>query len=439
MGVFALGALAMSLGMLRTPAALQQNQNALDAAFRKFWQADDPAGAERAARGVEATGAGFDALLETLKRGRAYGRARTGRVDMPTHDEEITLDNIVEIPSEYDHVRAWPVRVSLHGGVGRQPPPPEDPPARTLVNRMPIPGEIVILPRAWANSAWWTAKQVENVSRLLDSVKRRYNVDESRVYITGFSDGGTGVYFFAMREATPWAACMPLHGQPLVLAKSRRSVDGLLFPANVANCPLRMVNGGRDPLYPAASVAPFADLFRRAGGVLEFQVNPDAAHDLSWWPADQARFQAFLEAHPRIAHPDRISWETERTDRYNRFRWIVIERLGSRSSDRPLEDLNLLDGHSERLLFRRGKRSGRVDASRRANRFELKTRGVQELTLLLPADGSIDFGQPVIVTVNGRTVHDAVVARDPAALLRWAARDNDRTMLYAASLRVVVP
>ena len=46
---------------------------------------------------------------------------------------------------------------------------------------------------------------------------------------------------------------------------------------------------------------------------------------------------------------------------------------------------------------------------------------------------------PVKVTVNGRSVHSAMVTRDPKTLIRWAARDNDRTTLYAAELKIVVP
>jgi hypothetical protein len=31
------------------------------------------------------------------------------------------------------------------------------------------------------------------------------------------------------------------------------------------------------------------------------------------------------------------------------------------------------------------------------------------------------------------------VAKDTATLLKWAARDNDRTMLYGAELSIAVP
>jgi hypothetical protein len=298
----------------------------------------------------------------------------------------------------------------------------------------------VIHPRAWGGSEWWTSSQVENISRLLDRVKREYNVDESRVYVTGISDGGTGVYFLAMRESTPWAACMPLNGHPLVLANPDVGADGQLYPGNLVNCPLHVVNGGRDQLYPASSVSPFVEMFRRGGIAIDFQVYPDAGHDVSWWPQERPRYEAFLSAHRRVAHPERISWETERTDRYNRFRWLVIDQLGARQSDVALSDVNRYARSPGREveLYDRSRRSGRVDAVRRGNAFELQTRGVRELTLLLSSD-AIDFASPLRVTVNGRQVHDAVVKADVTTLLEWAARDHDRTMLYGARLTIAVP
>jgi hypothetical protein len=41
--------------------------------------------------------------------------------------------------------------------------------------------------------------------------------------------------------------------------------------------------------------------------------------------------------------------------------------------------------------------------------------------------------------VNGRTVFEGLVGKDLRTLLSWAARDNDRTLLFAAELTVEVP
>lgn len=422
------------------PAA-QQAPPAFDTAMRAFWEAGSPREAEQRASRVAASGASFDQVFERLKAGRPYPASKGGRVDLPTSDSGISLDNVADVPEGYDPSRRWPLRVNLHGGVGRQAPGPGGEPARPLTNRIPLDGEIVLQPRAWAQSEWWTWGQVENVLALVDRLKRRYNIDESRVTITGISDGGTGVYFFGMRAATPWATCMPLNGHPSVLANPDVGADGQLFAGNLANCPTFIVNGGRDRLYPAASVAPLVDMLKRAGVPLVFQVYPDAGHDVSWWPQERTRYEAFAAGHPRLAHPERVSWETERVDRYNRFRWLVIDRLGRRPSDTTtLADVNTFAPTTLRdiPLYDRAKPSGRVDAQRRGNDFDVRTRGVQAFTLLLSPD-VVDFARPIHVVVNGRAVHDAVVKPDPATLLTWAARDNDRTMLYGAQLAVQVP
>lgn len=51
----------------------------------------------------------------------------------------------------------------------------------------------------------------------------------------------------------------------------------------------------------------------------------------------------------------------------------------------------------------------------------------------------MDFARPVRVTVNGKVVHEAVVKPSTKTLLAWAARDDDRTMLYGAALEILVP
>jgi poly(3-hydroxybutyrate) depolymerase len=416
---------------------------ALEPAIRAFFSAGkaDPADRDvaKAIRGVLASGATFDEIAARLERGRSYAAKPTGPIPLPSTVNGLDLDNVVEVPSDYTPDRRWPLRVSLHGGVGRPAPRDGGSRPRPLTNRTPIDGEIVLHPRAYAEAMWWTVAQVDNVMRLVDRVKRAYNVDESRVYITGVSDGGTGVYFFAMRAATPWAACMPMNGHPLVLANPDTRVDGELFAGNLANCPLQAVNGGQDPLYPATSVKPFIDMFKAGGIPLVWHVYPNARHDERWWPDERASFESFLMAHPRAANPDMITWETERTDRSSRFRWLVIHRLGRRPSDAELPDINLFEsGGSRHPLYERDHASGRVDVTRHGNAFEAKTRGVAQFTLLLSPD-VIDFAQPVNVVVNGRTAFDGMVKKDPATLLEWAARDDDRTMLYGAALPITVP
>jgi poly(3-hydroxybutyrate) depolymerase len=383
----------------------------------------------------------FDDEYARLKAGRTYKKERTGTYEIATTVVGIRLDNVIEVPADYDPARTWPLRVQLHGGVGRQAPPAGQPGGGRPLNssRIPNAGEINLHPRAWNGVEWWRAPQVDNILNLIDTVKRRYNVDESRVYVTGISDGGTGVLFLAMRLVTPFSACLSLNGHPAVLANPQVGADPQLYPTNMANCAMYMVNGGRDELYPAASVEPFVQMIRQAGAPVEFHVYEEAGHNTAWWPEERPAYERYLASHPRVAHPATITWETDRTDRYNRMRWLVINQLGKRTSDARLTDVNSVETRGgPRPVFERRRASGRVDVTRKGNAFDAKTRGVQQFTLLLSPD-VVDFTKPVTVTVNGQKAFDGAVKKDAAVLQRWAERDNDRTMLYGAELTITVP
>ena len=80
----------------------------------------------------------------------------------------------------------------------------------------------------------------------------------------------------------------------------------------------------------------------------------------------------------------------------------------------------------------------RVDLIRTGNRIEAKARGVAAFTLLVSPD-QFDLNRAVTVAVNGRTVFEGIVQKDIRTLLKWAAADHDRTMLFAAELLVMTP
>jgi acetyl esterase/lipase len=88
-------------------------------------------------------------------------------------------------------------------------------------------------------------------------------------------------------------------------------------------------------------------------------------------------------------------------------------------------------------LFPRRRPARRVDLVKAGNIVSATTDGVAEFTLLLSPD-AFDFSQPVKVVTNGTVSFEGRVDKSVATLLKWAAIDQDRTMLFAAELRVPV-
>jgi hypothetical protein len=333
------------------------------------------------------------------------------------------------IPGAYDPSQKYQVRFQLHGGVMR-----EDSTLRGDGSvRLSGAEQIYIMPAGWSDAPWWSDQQTGALRAILEDVKRDYNVDENRVVVSGVSDGGTGAFFIAMRDTTPYASFLPLNGYVLVLRSPELAIRGDLFLNNLRNKALYIVNGGRDPLYPVDAVEPSIAHLSQGGVPIVYRPQATAGHDTSWWPALKDDFESFVRRHPRDPLPDFLTWEVSETRTWNRAHWLVIDRMGATPADaRNLPDLNLSGGMP---VFRNGK-SGRVDLTRSGNTVTATTRGVKEFTLLL-SPGRFDFARNVKVIVNGRVAFDGRVEKSVATLTKWAARDNDRTMLFAAELKIL--
>src|SRR5215475_15378377 len=237
--------------------------SAVDTAFQKFWDAHSPGDASRLIDGVIKSGVSYDEALRRLKQGRSYAAQKSGVV-MTTNRTEDKVEHYyaVTVPAAYDPARRYQVRFQLHGGVmGRTTNQPRN---SGDIGALAGTEQFYVIPYSWSDAPWWTDDQVLNLNTIIDTLKRTYNIDENRVVVSGVSDGGTGAYFIAMRETTPFASFLPLNGYLMVLA-ARDIDDGLMFPGNLRNKPIFAVNGGRDPLYPTRVVEPYIEHLKHGG------------------------------------------------------------------------------------------------------------------------------------------------------------------------------
>jgi predicted esterase len=513
-GTATAAALVVAVVTLRAAAA----GRTVDAAFAQLWSARTPPDAAKAADAVVKSGVEFDAAFQRLKDGRVYSADVPKGIVRQSHAVGGTeFPYTLDVPETYTPSRRYQVRVQLHGGVGRPDALP-----RNGIGQLAGAEQIYVLPTAWSGAEWWTARQIENIRWIIDSVKRTYNVDENHIVVSGVSDGGTGAYYTALRDTTPYAAFLPLNGYWAVLRNPDLGIDVPLFPGNLRNKPFFIVNGERDPLYPTAAVDPAVAHYKAIGMTVEYRPQAGAGHNTRWWPTVKDDFDAFARSHPRNPLPDTLTWETSSTRVFNRAHWLVIDRLGTARNESALDDPNLMasaprlefgvrsvgnrinrvvpGSNAERIglragdalvrvndesvriqidveevfarvtpgermtllvarnnepvelagvyapqpatdpphpVFSRGVPSGRVDLVRDGNTVTARTRGVTAFRLLLSPD-RFDFDRPIVVKVNGRTVHDGRVAKDVRTLAKWADVDHDRTMLFGAELHVAL-
>ncbi len=413
----------------------QPGARATEDLLEAFWKASSREERATAASLIGAGNLDVFEVFDILRRGRSYSSdVKTGRRDIEHRVDGAAHPAFVMVPDDYDATRRYPLRFFLHGGIGRAEIPRDGWWRNT--DRVIGSDYISVFPASWNDSRWWHPRQLDNLAAILATLKRDYNVDENNVHMFGVSDGGTGVYYFAFRDPTPWAGFLPFLGHPSVLSNPSSGTPEQLHVINLINRPFYIVNGGTDRLYPVAAVRPYIVLFQDAGVELAFVPKPEYGHTVEWWPQEAPAIERFIARTGRDPLPDRVSWETEDPATAGRMAWIVIDELGETSTDShmPMPNVVSVNGRSY-AAFPYEEPSGRVEVERSGNTVLVRSSGVQRYRLLRSPD-EFDFSAPVTVITNDNVSFESLVEPSLATLLHWAVRDDDRTMLFAAELAI---
>ena len=381
------------------------------ALVNQFWSTPDNAQNAEIQSQLISSSSDVSTLYQLLKTGPTY------RSDVPTGQQEsirIAADGtrfpfIFLVPDNYDPTHRYPVEFMLHGGVSRPEWEPGGGWWRRGFDSLEQSDRIVVIPASWVDAFWWHENQAENLPAILNTLKASYNIDEDRVTLTGVSDGGTGAYFFAFKQPTPWAAFLPYIGHPGVLRNQQSGGGYRLDFESLMSKPLYIVKGEKDRLYPASSVAPFIEILAEEGVDHIWKVVPEGGHNTNWLPDEAPMIEKFKQDNPRNALPERVQWVADRTDKFNRNLWVQIDSM----SQTP----------------------GLLEVNRNGNEFRVLARGVSEFTLLLNPE-EVNFSQAIQVYVNSENIFDEIVAQDKQTLLHWASKDLDRSMLFTAELKL---
>jgi predicted esterase len=376
-----------------------------------YWVADG-SGSKMKNQLISAAHGDVNRLYKWLKQGPIYSaNVAPGILELQrTARGGVSFPYVLVVPETYDAHKPIAVEFVLHGAVSR---------ARwgaggkwwnkgkgyeTYLQR----DQITVFPAAWRDAIWWSDAQADNLVGILRALKATYNVDDNRVYLSGVSDGGTGTYFFAFKQPSEWAAFLPYIGHMAVLTLKSEVRVGNIDIENLLNSAFFIVNGEKDRVYPARSVVPFINILEKSKINHVFTLIENGGHDIKWMDGLQPKISAFKAQQLRDPLPEKVRWMSDRVDKYERIHWLKIDKLTE------------------------PKKTGWISALRKGNSFRVLTQAVAEFSLLLNPE-EVDFTQPILVTLNGKTVFNGIVLQDVEVLFKWA-KNRDRSQLFTAEL-----
>jgi phospholipase/carboxylesterase len=173
------------------------------------------------------------------------------------------------VPEFYTPGRAWPLVMALHGGSGN---------GRnflwTWLRDARSHGAILIAPTAtgptWALMGDDT--DTPNLVRILDAVRSRWNIDASRMLLTGMSDGGTFCYVTGLEDASPFTHLAPVSATFHPLMAETASPDRL------RGLPVYLVHGARDWMFPVQVARQTHAALSAAGADIVYRELDDLSH-----------------------------------------------------------------------------------------------------------------------------------------------------------------
>lgn len=97
---------------------------------------------------------------------------------------------------------------------------------------------------------------------VLGFMRKEFNVDPKRIYLTGHSMGGAGTLFLASKHADLWAAAAPVAPASFMMNNTRADI---LKGIDKGGVPLLIVQGDADTVVPATNTKLWVDTANEMG------------------------------------------------------------------------------------------------------------------------------------------------------------------------------
>ena len=265
-------------------------------------------------------------------------------------NDTLSAPFIFYIPDNYDEQLKTPLLLYLHGGVGRQDFI-EDFRDYAVENPfLPFAEQnnwFILFPAGNQYTMWWESVGIENIKTQIRYLKNQYNIDDDRIFVTGFSDGGSGSFHLALSDPTYFASFYPLNG--FISVGSRVTKKPAYLP-NLKNRFTAAINTDEDSLYPAAEMRQLMELAQLADADLSYKEYWGIGHSFDYADKEIPLIIENMKLHPRNIFKNDIYWETDGSEYYT-CDWLEILELDTLETQQKWQQKLNLKMENKRIQF----------------------------------------------------------------------------------------
>jgi len=402
---------------LNAPAASEAETAALES-IRVYWE-KEPATVEEAIRNHVA----FPAAKPGLRIEKIPLRKLENDPDAPAKNEIACW-----IPKGYDPKKKHPLFLLVHGTGGFA-----DAEARQLAPLADTYGFLLVAPQDELKRAcggWgYTDYEFEIHRAAVRFMKRRYNVDDRRVVVSGGSRGGHASWALAATWPDIFAAAVPIVGGP-------RNRFFRYLP-NLRHVPIFDMQGAKDQPGLVENVRDAVRLLRGWKYDVRYDEDAESGH---YYPVDWEVVREWVKGRRRPVDPKTVTLVTSRNDRARAY-WIRAAGLNEKKFAKVKPPINrsakplTRDEMQELVRKNYAKYAARITATVKGNVIGLSVERAPKVIVSL-SRGLVDLDEKVIIKVNGRPRERRIFKPSLETLLRRVKETGDREMLYPVEVEV---
>ena len=185
----------------------------------------------------------------------------------------------VYVPAQLDSRQNLPLIVFLHGigqrGSGGFVPTESTSGALVRHYLAQVPA-IILLPQCRLGSYWSDPLMEKMVMQELSQTVEEFGADARRVYLTGVSMGGYGVWHFALQHIEKFAALISICGGSTITSGSRFSPIAI----KVGKTPTWLFHGADDKVVPVSESRQIVEALKANDGNVKYNEYPGVGHNV---------------------------------------------------------------------------------------------------------------------------------------------------------------
>ena len=273
-----------------------------------------------------------------------------------------------------------------------------------------------------------------DVFEVIEDVKKRYNIDEDRIYLTGHSMGGGGTWYIGLHRPDYWAGIAPLSAgsdyrlrmnrlagaEERILEYLSKLIDErnpIYLAENALNLPIFVSHGSNDRIVSVEHSRRIVGKLRKLGYKVEYEEVKGkghvwGSHNKPWWGReflDRPIITNFFHKHRRHKYPRKVYYKTNSL-RFNKAYWIEIDEM-----NRIYETAYII--------------AEVVDE----NVIDVKTKNIVEYKLKLCEELGIDMSKSLTIISNGFKIFLENIPRNGEIIVR-TIYDRDNIIGYMVLL-----